>query len=69
MELKGTQAVNVYLNNAGYICIEQNSTEFGKIVEVQLTPDQFGIIENWAFKNKESIELSWNDGVGDDTES
>lgn len=66
MIIKGSQIINTYLDCDGLIVLEQYSTEFGKPVTISITPEQFNIIENWVFKNKDEIELAWNDGVSDE---
>lgn len=69
MILKPSLAVNASYDDNGYICIEQYSTEFGKLVTIKLTKDQFDLIENFVFKNKDEIELSWNEGIDDETQA
>jgi hypothetical protein len=66
MELKGIAPVEVFTTNGGRIEIKQNSIEFGKPVSIFITLDQFSKIEHWVFKNKDEIELAWNEGVEDE---
>jgi hypothetical protein len=63
MELKGIEAVEVFTTVGGKIAIKQDSIEFGEPVVVFLSLDQFAAIENWVFKNKDEIDLAWNNGV------
>lgn len=63
MELKGIEAVEVFITIGGKIGIRQDSIEFGEPVVVFLSLDQFAAIENWVFKNKDEIDLAWNNGV------
>ena len=63
MELKGIEAVEVFTTVCGKIAIKQDSIEFGEPVVVFLSLDQFAAIENWVFKNKDEIDLAWNNGV------
>jgi hypothetical protein len=63
MELKGTKSAHVDFNSQGKIVIEQWSDDFDQPVTIYLTYDQFLAIESWLFKNREAIELAWNDGV------
>jgi hypothetical protein len=69
MELKGTEAVEVFITVGGKIGIRQDAIEFGEPVCVFITLDQFAAIENWVFKNKDEIDLAWNNGVEDDSEA
>jgi hypothetical protein len=69
MELKGTEAVEVFITVGGKIGIRQDAIEFGEPVVVFITLDQFAAIENWVFKNKDEIDLAWNNGVEDDSEA
>jgi len=69
MELKGTEAVEVFITVGGKIGIRQDAIEFGEPVVVFITLDQFAAIENWVFKNKDEIDLTWNNGVEDDSEA
>lgn len=66
MELKGIEAVEVFITVGGKIGIRQDAIEFGEPVCIFLTLDQFSRIENWVFKNKDEIELAWNEGVEDE---
>jgi hypothetical protein len=63
MELKGIEAVEVFMTVGGKIGIRQDAIEFGEPVCVFITLDQFSKIEHWVFQNKDEIELTWNDGV------
>jgi hypothetical protein len=69
MELKGTKSAHVDLNSQGKIVIEQWSDDFDQPVTIYLTYDQFLAIESWLFKNREAIELAWNDGVEDEPQA
>ena len=69
MIIKGSQIINTYLDCYGLIVLEQYSTEFGMKVIISITPEQFNAIENWVFKNRDDIELAWNEGVEDDFNS
>ena len=69
MELKGNESVEVFITNGGRIAIKQDSIEYGEPVCIFITRDQFSKIENWVFKNKDQIELLWNEGVENDTNS
>lgn len=69
MELKGTESVEFFITVGGKIGIRQDAIEFGEPVCVFLTLDQFSKIEHWVFKNKDEIELAWNEGVEDDSEA
>lgn len=66
MIIKGSQIINTYLDCDGFIVLEQYSTEFGKPVTISINYEQFKAIEHFVFKNKEEIELLWNDGVSDE---
>ena len=63
MNLKGTKSANVSFNSQGKIVIEQWSDDLNQSVTIYLTYDQFSAIENLVFKNKDEIELAWNDGI------
>ena len=69
MELKGIEPVEVFITNGGKIAIKQEAIEFGEPVVIFLSVDQFEKIEHWVFKNKDEIELRWNEGVEDDSNS
>jgi hypothetical protein len=69
MKFKSTEGFNVFLNKEGKITIEQESYEFGKLVHVCLTLEQFYAIGYWVLEHKDDIELVWNDGVEDDSEA
>lgn len=64
MRLKDTKAVEVFINRNGEIALSQKCSEF-ECGFVALTLDQFRKIEDWVFKNREEIELAWNDGIED----
>lgn len=66
MELKNTKAVTVGIDPDGKICIQQYCEDIGSVVEIYLTPEQLNSIESWAFKNRDEIELKWNNGVVDE---
>jgi hypothetical protein len=66
MIIKGSQIINTYLDCDGLIVLEQYSTEFGVKVTISITPEQFNAIENWVFKNRDEIKLTWNEGVSDE---
>lgn len=63
MKFKTVQGFFVYMSDDGTIGIEQYSREFGKHIHVYLTLEQFDKLETWVLRNKEEIELAWNDGV------
>lgn len=69
MELKGIEAATVRISTSGNICIEQYSHSIGSPVEIYLTPQQFNNIETFVFKNRTDIELLWNEGVENDSNS
>ena len=68
MQLKGNDAVEVFLTVGGKIAIRQDCA-FGESESVFLTLDQFAKIEDWIFKNKDEIVLAWNEGVEDDSKA
>lgn len=69
MELKGIEAATVRISTSGNICIEQYSHSMGAPVEIYLTLQQFNNIETFVFKNRDDIELLWNEGVENDSNS
>ena len=69
MIIKGIEPVEVFITNGGKIAIKQEAIEFGEPVVIFLSSDQFAKIEHWVFKNKDQIELLWNEGVEDDSNS
>ncbi len=69
MELKAIKATSVTITTDGKINIEQWSNLLERPVEIQLTLEQFNNIETFVFKNKDEIELAWNEGVEDDSNS
>jgi hypothetical protein len=69
MQLKSTKAVTVNVDSDGKICIQQYYEVTDSIVAIYLTPEQFNSIESWVFKNRDEIELNWNNGVNDETDS
>ena len=69
MELKGVEAVEVFMTVRGKIGIRQDSIEFGEPVCVFVTLEQFRIIEKWVLKNEVDIYEAWNFGVEDDSEA
>jgi hypothetical protein len=69
MKLKSIEGFSVFINKEGKIGIEQESYEFGKPVHVYFTIEQFDGLSNWVWKNKDDIELVWNNGVEDDSEA
>ena len=69
MKLKSSSSVDVSLEANGKICIEQFSLAAEMLVEIHLTIEQFNSIANWVFKNKDEIELTWNEGVENDSNS
>jgi hypothetical protein len=62
MKLKDVDPVEVIITTNGKIGIRQDSNDYDSDC-VFITLDQFLKIENWVFKNKEEIELAWNDGL------
>lgn len=69
MKLKSTETAKIDIEVDGTICIEQFSRAAEKPVAIYLTFEQFAKIEHWVFKNKDEIELRWNEGVEDDSNS
>ena len=69
MELKAIKATSVSITTDGKINIEQWSNLLERPVEIQLTLEQFNNIETFVFKNKDEIELAWNEGVENDSNS
>lgn len=69
MELKGVEAVEVFMTVGGKIGIRQDSFEFGEPVCVFVTLEQFRLIEKWVLKNEVEIDEAWNFGVEDDSEA
>jgi hypothetical protein len=69
MKLKSTETANIDIEVDGTICIEQFSRSAEMPVAIYLTLEQFAKIEHWVFKNKDQIELLWNEGVEDDSNS
>lgn len=69
MKLKAIEPVEVIVTNNGTIGIRQDVVEYEDPVCIFLTLDQFLKIENWVFKNRDQIELLWNEGVEDDSNS
>lgn len=66
MELKPIKATSISITTDGKICIEQWSDLLERPVEIKLTLEQFNKIETFVFKNKEEIELLWNEGVSNE---
>ena len=69
MVLKGNRSVEVSITTDGRICIEQFSNLLDRVMEIHLTMEQFNNIETFVFKNKDEIELLWNEGVENDSNS
>ena len=69
MKLKAIEPVEVIVTNNGTIGIRQDVVEYEDQVCIFLTLDQFLKIENWVFKNRDQIELLWNEGIEDDSNS
>ena len=69
MELKHTMAATVEIDSDGRICLQQYDEGSGTVTEIYLTLEQFKCIENWVFKNRDEIELTWNGGVYDEANS
>jgi hypothetical protein len=69
MIIKGSQSIDASFDGNGYILLEQYSIEFGKTVTILITLEQYNNIENFVFRNKDELELLWNDGVKDDSNS
>jgi hypothetical protein len=65
MNIKGAKSLNVTINKQGKIVIEQWSDEFDRPEAIYLTINQFEAIDDWVFKNRDEIELAWNNGVDD----
>ena len=68
MVIKDSPGVNVYFDKDGFILLRQYSEDLGTST-ISLTMEQFEKIEHWFFKNKDEIELAWNEGVEDDSNS
>ena len=66
MKFKDIETAIVLVSPSGTISIEQYSPAHDEPVRIFLTLDQFKQIENWVFKNKDELELLWNDGVKDE---
>jgi len=69
MRLKSVESVDVYITQEGKIALEQESLEFGERVYIYLTLEQFKSLDSWVFKNKDEIELAWNEGKDDETQT
>lgn len=71
MKLKEVDGVEVYITNNGRIALKQDSIEYGQPTVTFLTLNQFSVIEDWVFRNRDEIDLLWNDGieVEDDSEA
>jgi uncharacterized radical SAM superfamily Fe-S cluster-containing enzyme len=69
MKLKDTEALEIFISQHGRIVLRQDCPEDGGIVNIYLTLDQFAKIEDWVFKNKEEIEIIWNDGIEKEEDS
>jgi hypothetical protein len=71
MKLKEVDGVEVYITANGRIALKQDSIEYGQPTVTFLTLNQFSVIEDWVFKNRDEIDLLWNDGieVEDDSEA
>lgn len=65
MLFKETKSLHIDYVANGHISISQHSIEFGKIVDVYLTIDQFRQIQKWVDKNEVEISEAWNNGVED----
>jgi hypothetical protein len=69
MRLLETQSTEVGISSDGKIYIEQYCSDLKEPIYIYLSLDQFRVIENWVFKNKDEIELKWNCGVRDEADS
>lgn len=69
MKLKDTEALEIFISKHGKIVLRQYCPEDDGIVNIYLTLDQFAKIEDWVFKNKEEIEIIWNDGIQKEDDS
>ena len=69
MKLKEIESTDVIITTNGKIGLRQYCLEHGDAVCLFITLDQFKQIENGIFKNKDEIELLWNVGVEDDSNS
>ena len=69
MELKGIDYLEVFIACDGKIGIKQYDRLTGNDACIFFTLDQFAKIENFVFKNKDEIELAWNEGVENDSNS
>ena len=63
MKIKEIDGIEVYITINGRIALKQNSIKYGCPTITFLTLNQFSLIEDWVFKNKDEIELLWNDGI------
>ena len=68
MKFKDVDPIEVIITTNGKIGIRQDSNDYDSDC-VFITLDQFAKIENWVFKNKDEIELAWNEGVENDSNS
>ena len=68
MIIKESLGINIYFDKKGFVILRQYSEAFGTST-ICLTMDQLEKIEHWFFKNKDEIELAWNEGVEDDSEA
>jgi hypothetical protein len=69
MKLKDTEALEIFITKHGRIAIRQDSIEHGEPVLIFITLEQFAKIEDWVFKNKEEIEIIWNEGIDKEEDS
>ena len=71
MKLKEVDGIEVYITNNGRIALKQDSIEYGQPTVTFITLNQFSVIEDWVFRNRDEIDLLWNDGieVEDDSET
>ncbi len=69
MQLKGNRSALVTITTDGKISIEQYSSFLNKVVEIHLTLDQFELLGKYVLNNISDIEMLWNDGVENDSNS
>ena len=69
MKLKQSDYTVLQITEIGKISITQWSEENNDFVSIFLTLDQFHEIDGYIFKNRDEIQLKWNEGVQDDSNS
>jgi hypothetical protein len=69
MKLKSTEVVYFGHQKNGKIYIEQHSNDWGDMVHIYLSPEQFRAIKNWFYDFEDAIDDAWNMGVDDDPQT